>query len=419
MLMLPYTKYKKADKEWIGDIPAHWSYVALRWISRIYSGGTPDKNNAPFWDNGTIPWVNSGEVNQLLIKEPTTFITEDAYKNSSAKWVSEGSLLIALAGQGKTKGMVAQTAINTTCNQSMAAICPNKNINPRYIFWWLISQYRNIRGLAGNELRDGLNLEMVGSISCPLPSDKEQAQIAAFLDQETARIDQLITKKERQIELLQEKRSTLISHAVTKGLNPRAKMKESGIDWLGEIPEHWKVKKLKYLFKNLDFRRIPLSGEERSYMQKNYPYYGASGIIDMVENFIFEEALLLVAEDGANLLSRSTPLAFTAEGKYWVNNHAHILIKYWEGLLQTFDYTPLISGAAQPKLTAENLANISLPAPPANEQNQIVEFINREAGLIDEMTHKIEKSLDLLCEYRTALIFAAVTGKIDVREEVA
>ncbi len=137
------------------------------------------------------------------------------------KWIPKGSLVIALAGQGKTKGMTAQTKIETTCNQSMAAICIDKKWNVRYILWWLTSQYGNIRGLAGDEQRDGLNLEMVGSIPCPLPSNAEQQSIASFLDFETNRIDALINKVKQSIEKLLEYRSALISAAVTGKIDVR------------------------------------------------------------------------------------------------------------------------------------------------------------------------------------------------------
>lgn len=195
--------------------------------------------------------------------------------------------------------------------------------------------------------------------------------------------------------------------------------KTSGIEWLGELPKSWKVKRLKYVFKNLDSKRIPLSGEERSVMAKTYPYYGASGIIDAVEDYIFSEDLLLVAEDGANLLSRSTPLAFIAKGKYWVNNHAHILkpfcgsLIFWEGVLTTYDYTPLISGAAQPKLTAEALANIDLPTPPLAEQQAIASFLDRETSRIDGLLEKKGRQIELLREKRAAMISHAVTRGLD------
>lgn len=200
---------------------------------------------------------------------------------------------------------------------------------------------------------------------------------------------------------------------------PYPKYKPSGVEWLGDVPEHWEVKALKYLFENLDYRRIPIAAEDRSGIDKIYPYYGASGIIDYVEDYIYDETLILVAEDGANLLSRSTPLAFRAEGKYWVNNHAHILrpkfnvITYWESVLQLFDYTPYVSGSAQPKLTADNLGSFQLPVPPLPEQLAIAAFLDRETGRIDALIAKKQRLLELLAEQRTALISRAVTKGLD------
>ena len=107
----PYPEYKPSGVEWIGDIPEGWDTVSLRWISKRYAGGTPNTSIDSYWIDGTIPWINSGTVNQILIKEPTAYISDEAYRNSSARWVSKGALVMALAGQGKTKGMVAQLAL--------------------------------------------------------------------------------------------------------------------------------------------------------------------------------------------------------------------------------------------------------------------------------------------------------------------
>jgi type I restriction enzyme, S subunit len=192
--------------------------------------------------------------------------------------------------------------------------------------------------------------------------------------------------------------------------------KDSGIPWLGEVPEHWEIVPIRYLFQFKNNLRIPLSAEERGkIIDKIYPYYGASGIIDYVDNFIFDEDLILVAEDGANLLSRSTPLAFIAAGKYWVNNHAHILkplshiIKFWQYLLQIYDFLPLISGSAQPKLTKDNLASILLPTPPVEEQTAIAHYLDTKLGEIDALIDKQQTLLEKLAEQRTAVITHAVT----------
>jgi type I restriction enzyme, S subunit len=199
-------------------------------------------------------------------------------------------------------------------------------------------------------------------------------------------------------------------------MKPYPAYKDTGIEWLPQIPAHWIMSKVKYEFDNLDFKRIPLSAEIRGAMKDRvYEYYGASGVIDKVEDFIFDEQLILLGEDGANLVMRSKPLAFLADGKYWVNNHAHILkprkgnIQYLVNILETVDYFPLVSGAAQPKLTAENLGNVDIPIPPNAEQQVIASYINCKAAQIDTLIEKKQRQIALLQEQRTALINHAVT----------
>lgn len=198
--------------------------------------------------------------------------------------------------------------------------------------------------------------------------------------------------------------------------NLYSEMKDTKIEWLKEIPLHWKVQKLKYLFKNLDSYRIPLSSEERgSMVNKVYDYYGASGVIDKVENYIFDEPLILIGEDGANLYSRSTPLAFVAEGQYWVNNHAHILkpfqgeLYFWANLLETVDYTIYITGSAQPKLTQDALANIELPVPPIKEQQAIWRYLKDKLNEIDKLLSLKKELIIKLEQQRQSFIREAVT----------
>ena len=196
--------------------------------------------------------------------------------------------------------------------------------------------------------------------------------------------------------------------------------KESGMGWVGEIPKDWAISKVKHEFESLDNLRIPLNSETRGSMKlKVYDYYGASGIIDKVEDYIFDESLILIGEDGANLYLRSTPLSFKATGKYWVNNHAHVLrpkhgnIDYLVNMLESLDYTHYITGAAQPKLTSEHLMNITVIIPPLPEQTQIANFLDRKTGQIDELIRIKERRIELLHEQRTVLINQAVTKGLD------
>ena len=217
----PDAPLKNSGVEWSKTIPLHWGKCRLRWLSEIYSGGTPSKEITSYWENGVIPWINSGAVNHQYITEPTTYISKAAYKNSSAKWIPKDSLVIALAGQGKTKGTVALLGIDTTCNQSMAAIkLKNKELS-KYLFWWLKGNYENIRNISGGDLREGLNLDLLGSIQCPIPGKEEKSLISLFLDKETTKIDTLIQKQLQQIELLKERRTALIAAAVTGKIDLR------------------------------------------------------------------------------------------------------------------------------------------------------------------------------------------------------
>ncbi len=201
--------------EWIGKIPKHWSTTSLKWVSKIYSGGTPSKSNPSFWNNGTIPWLNSGTVNQFFIKEASECITEEGFKGSSAKWIPAESIVIALAGQGKTKGMVAQVTFDCTCNQSLGIILPNEKIDNKFLLYYLKINYQNIRNLGGGDKRDGINLEMVGSIKIPLLQLEEQINIVSFIEKHSKLIDSKIKRTKKLINLLTEYRSALISEVVT------------------------------------------------------------------------------------------------------------------------------------------------------------------------------------------------------------
>lgn len=193
--------------------------------------------------------------------------------------------------------------------------------------------------------------------------------------------------------------------------------KPSGIEWIGEVPGHWEVRKLKYLVNNLNNRRIPLDAVTRGRMHNRvYDYYGATGIIDKVDDFIFDDTTILIAEDGANLLMRNIKLVYIATGRYWVNNHAHILkpksntsLTYIAHALEIYDYIPLLSGAAQPKLTKDALQNIELPLPPLSEQQAIASYLDGKTQEIREAIEKKEQLIALLKERKQIEISRAVT----------
>jgi type I restriction enzyme S subunit len=193
------------------------------------------------------------------------------------------------------------------------------------------------------------------------------------------------------------------------------KYKDSGVEWIGEIPEEWEVKRVKYLAENLDGKRVPLNSSERSSIQGDYPYYGANGIVDYVNDYIFDGSYVLVGEDGAPFFIFGRDVAFHVEGKFWVNNHAHILRPLKDNpviithLFNSVDYKNYISGSTRDKLTQDQLSSIQLLEIPLNEQTAIASFLDRKTAEIDQLIANKEKLIALYEEEKTAIINRAVT----------
>ena len=289
--------------------------------------------------------------------------------------------------------------------------------------------------MAGGDLRDGLNLELLGNIRCPLPLRSEQTQIAAFLDRETAKIDALVAEQRRLMDLLKEKRQAVISHAVTQGLNPDAPMKASGVEWLGEVPGHWEVKRLKYLGEaiiGLTYSPADVVEEgdgtlvlRSSNVQK--------GVITFDDNVYVSAAIpeklvtragdiLICSRNGSRaLIGKNATIGEDADGLTfgafmtlfrsqhnayisWVLNSP--LFEFQSGAFMTSTINQLTVGV---------LNNFEVPFPPEPERRAIADFLALQTAQFNTLTAEAQRAIDLLQERRTALISAAVTGQIDVR----
>jgi type I restriction enzyme S subunit len=438
-----YPKYKDSGVAWLGEVPAHWDAGSLKWLCQRYSGGTPDKNRLEFWENGTIPWLNSGAVNDGRIYEPSAYITHEAFEKSSAKWIPSGALLMALAGQGKTKGMVAQLMFESTCNQSMAAIVPSAKVDARCLYWWLACNYQNIRNMAGGDLRDGLNLDLLGAIPCPLPPLGEQVAIAAFLDRETAKIDALIAEQEKLIALLAEKRQATISHAVTRGLDPNAPMKDSGVPWLGEVPAHWKVGKVGYYISVLPGYAFPSSGFSLNdqhirllrginvgvgEIKWEEVVYWSRAELDGLDAFELQIGDLVIGMDRP-LISDGMRVALVGPNdvpslllqrvaKVAPNKGMEGRFIMWMLSSREFEayFTPETTGVSVPHISGDQICGFVIAVPPLDEQQAICDFLELELKKLAILRLDCEATNVLLKERRAALIAAAVTGQIDVRQ---
>jgi type I restriction enzyme S subunit len=264
----------------------------------------------------------------------------------------------------------------------------------------------------------GLNSGFSDIVMLSVPPFQEQQAIATFLDRETSRIDALVEKKQQFIELLEERRSALISHAVTKGLDPDVPMKDSGVEWIGEIPEHWDFKKLSYMASLKSGENIT-STEFEKYGE--YPVFGGNGLRGYFSKYTHEGEYVIIGRQGALCGN----INYT-KGKCWVSEHAIVVnpttkfVTFWMGeLLKAMNLNRYSISAAQPGISVENIKKLKIPVPPLQEQQAIANYLDRETSQIDNLIEKTKQSIEYLKEYRTALISSAVTGKIDVRGTVS
>jgi type I restriction enzyme S subunit len=420
--MNQYKKYKDSKVEWIGEIPEHWGLKKLKYLvlGKLEYGANEPAEFEIESDPRYIRITDFGENGKLR---------EDTFKSLPPKKANEyllknGDILFARSGATVGKTFQFKDYKGSACYAGylIKATPDDRNILSDFLYFYTKSAaYENWKNSIFNQSTiQNIGADKYSVLEIPIPQLKEQISINQYLDDKTAKMDKLIDYKQQLIELLKEERTAIINQAVTKGIDPKAKLKPSGIEWLGDIPDHWIIKKVKYLLDCFDYMRIPLNADQRGGGEKIYDYYGASGVIDKVTNYLFDGDYILIGEDGANLLTRSTALAYKATGKFWVNNHAHILkpkdgnIDYFTNLLETINYSIWVTGSAQPKLTADNLMNIPICDPPIEEQNLITNKIKHDTQAINYTISRVEKEIDLIKEYRASLISEVVTGKIKV-----
>jgi type I restriction enzyme S subunit len=288
-------------------------------------------------------------------------------------------------------------------------------------FAYVLKSHTYIQALqtTTNLVRDGQALRYANftQVDLPLVPIEEQVVIASFLDWETTKIDELVAEQRRLIELLKEKRQAVISHAVTKGLNPRAPMKPSGIEWLGDVPEYWEVRRLKFLCDVQTGDR----DTENAVEDGRYPFFVRSQTVERINSMAFDCEAVLTAGDGVGVGKvfhyHNGPFDFH-QRVYMMNNFRGVSGPFLFHFLRENFYKVALEGGA--KSTVDSLRrpvfmNFAVCVPPAKEQVEIVTTVEREAEQFDALTAEAQRAIDLLQERRTALISAAVTGQIDVR----
>jgi len=416
-----YPAYRDSGVEWIGEVPVGWEKQRIKHTTYVkgrigWKGLRSDEfiEEGPFLVTGTD--FIDGQINWTTCYH----VAEERYDEDPYIQLRDDDLLITKDGSiGKTA--IVSNLPDKACLNSGIFLTRTKSNNyiTKFMYWLLNSQVFTsfIDYKKAGSMISHLYQNVFEEFAFPTPPLPEQHAIAAFLDEQTACIDALIGKKGRQIELLKENRAAIISHAVTKGLDPDAEMKDSGVEWLGEVPAGWDVLALKRLASLKSGESITVESIDKD---GDYPVFGGNGLRGYTAIFTHNGNYVLIGRQGALCGNINY-----AKGQFWASEHAVVVspigsvVTKWLGeLLRAMNLNQYSVSAAQPGLSVEMVSSLSIPTPPLPEQHAIAAFLDRETAWIDALTEKVEASIAMLREYRTALISAAVTGKIDVREEV-
>lgn len=440
----PYPAYKDSGVEWLREIPTHWEMKRVNQISEILRGKFAHRpRNDPSLYDGPYPFVQTGDVTRAR-KEITSYRqTLNERGLGVSKMFPSGTLVMTIAAN---IGDVAVLDFEACFPDSVVGFIPRCGIERDFLFYVFLAMKPELLREAPVNTQGNLNIERIGSIGSPIPmpGKSEQRAIAAFLDRETANIDALVAKKERLIELLQEKRTSLISHAVTKGLDPDVPLKDSGVEWLGEIPAHWIGLPLKRWVAvkitdgphetpqfvpdgvdfisaeavsnrkiNFDKRRGFISPELHAYYSrkckpirddilicKSGATTGKLARVDTDHEFGIWSPLAIVRSNRSRIIPRFLEIALEAE---YVQNQ---IKRTW-------------SAGTQPNISMGDLERLHVVAPDIEEQRKILAYVDSKTDGFNPIIAKVQEAIDHLKELRTALISAAVTGKVDVREAAA
>lgn len=442
-----YPKYKPSGADWLGDIPDGWEAKRLRYFFDYHAGGV--------WGD-----EEKGDQNDLICLRVADFdfdhfalsdndlTTRNIPENQHSRILEKGDILLEKSGGGEkqTVGRAVRFDSNdcAVCSNFIEKLTPLKVHNSKYISYLMGALYFgtiNVRSIKQTTGIQNLDIYAYFSEVVPFPEKAIQKSITDFLDRETAKIDEMVEKKQKMIELLREKRQALITHAFTKGLDPKAKMKPSGIDWLGDIPADWTVKDLKYLLDRNDggvwgedfddegtpvlrSTEIDVSGEwklDEFARRKLTPQ-------EKLKALLKEGDLLITKSSGSELHIGKTALVnreideleccfsnFMQRLRPNKGVSSKLLFYFFNSYIAREQYNYFSQSTTGLANLSEGLfGQIIFVKIPESEQKQIVTFLDRETAKIDEMVKKVEMQIEKLQEYRQALITSAVTGKIMV-----
>ena len=424
-----YDKYKDSGIAWIGEIPEHWEVIKTKNAFNIISGATPKTDNIAYWD-GEITWITPADykTEDIIIKSGKRNITTEGLNSCGTSIVPQGSIIFS---KRAPIGLVAINAVPLCTNQGCISCIPKPYVNTKYFYYLMsvLTEWFELFG-SGTTFKE-LSTNNFANFSLSQPSFTEQQSIATYLDQKCGEIDELITLQEEMITKLQSYKQSVITETVTKGLDKNVPLKDSGIEWIGEIPEHWEIRKLKNIFL-LSTGTTPKDFDKISEEDNLINWYTPSDILDSCNDLFSSQRKLsekVIYENKISLFPIGTLLYVgigASAGKVGYANENGYTNQQITGLIPLecysrfyFYYLSALKDKIRdnaffttlPIINNAYLGQELIPYPPIHEQQSIANYLVQKCSEIDELISIKQQKIEKLKDYKKSLIFECVTGK--------
>lgn len=420
--MKKYDEYKDSGVAWIGEVPKHWEVKKMNYhcstiTDFVASGSFADlKRNVQYLEEPDYAMlIRTVDLSSNDKKQPPVYISKSSYEFLSNSNLVGGEII--LPNIGAVGNVYIVPKLYKHMSLAPNAIMVKSYGKDKYLYYYFKSKpgVDSLTLIGKSTVQDKFNKTELRSLRVLVPPVTEQVAIATYLDTHCAKIDNLISIQQKRIALLQELKQSVITHAVTKGLNPNVEMKQSGVEWIGDVPKHWEVRRLKYI-------TYMQSGETISPNDFNddgkYPVFGGNGFRGYTDRYTNEGRHVLIGRQGALCGNINY-----ASGRFYASEHAIVVYPLhdeditWIGeSMRACDFNRYSQTAAQPGIAVNNIKNIIFPYPSLQEQKQIAAYLNHKCATIDTSISNAQHQIELLQEYKQSLITEVVTGKRKVTD---
>ena len=413
--MKKYDTYKDSGVKWIGEVPEHWEITPLKFCFNVLSGATPKSTELSYWEDGNINWITPADfkTEDRFISDGAKKITKEGFMSCSTTLIPSGSIIFS---KRAPIGSVVINSNEVCTNQGCLSCIPKDDISSLFFYYIMSVSQKYFDMLGTGTTFNEISANVFKNVHLPVPPLSEQQAIASYLDAKTEKMDQMIAKTEKKIEYLGELKQSLITRAVTRGLNSNVPLKDSGVKWIGNVPKHWNIMRSRFLCSLKTGDKDTVNREENG----TYPFYVRSPKIERINSYTFDGEAVLMAGDGvgAGKVFHYVNEKFDYHQRvYNFHNFKHVTVKYFFYYIrENFKYKIEEGGAKNTvdSVRKSMIQDFLVPIPPLSEQQQIATYLDIKCSKIDYIIATQKKKIAYLQELKQSLITNVVTGKIKV-----